>query len=706
MKTKLAVIVLIGLGWNSQTYAFEGETHKALTQKAISNNNQSILDNYLKDRLSIEQGLNRVLLLDETITPDADRVLPHVPPNPSVLDLLKAGADLEDIPLPRARHHFHDPTRNGGLDNKTEHPARAPAINWVSERIWGLSFDLTGSSALERAMGTEGSQWETEYENYFAWPDARNYFYEALTNESEDVREHYLALTFLALGHVLHLLEDMGVPPHARNDFVEAHFRVPAGMWGNPFESHVEDETGTSGIPTRWLTGWTPQAKVYDKVSKYWDTDVYDGNYVGATPIPTWGLSEQTNYQFLSKSTIFRENDGTKYYFPHPDPCRVGEHTDSSLWYKRRYVSGYDITHLARTKYIEQYAYMAGMPVHTGTVAYHTTFDEAVYEDYAKVTIRRAIDYPTGLANYFFRGILEVDVQGAETAGVVQIAITNKSMNSSIGQALKGGDFELYAYCIDGQAAPVELTLSGWSHGILAYDDSLTGTFEVPALSSLIAYYGVVYKGQIVPDANTAHIDPDDPNAIAFGKTATRAILYFGNCSEWYEDNPSWFDDDLAAFRSSCNNFKVGFYYTPRQWFDDPCPYCCTYSIADVIPAGYDFPEEIYFETLTEIPATSSDINNYIYNLVGGATPQILVIIHHDSETMYYTEADWTAWLSNPLRNNPQYPYPGPGGILRNALIDWVNNYVPNGYTTAYLLRHPDDTWLWVVTDIIQQLNQ
>jgi hypothetical protein len=346
------------------------------------------------------------------------------------------------------------------------------------------------------------------------------------------------------------------------------------------------------------------------------------------------------------------------------------------------------------------------MPVRTGIAVYHTTFDESVYEDYAKKTIPRTIDYVTGLLNYFFRGILEVDVQGTAPGASVQITITNKSINSSVEQALKGGDFELYAYCIDGSVASVELTLSGWSHGVLAYGEALTGTFEVPSLASLIAYYGVVYKGQIVPNSDTGHIAPDDPDAIAFGKTATRAILYFDNCSQGYENNPSWFDDDLAAFRNSCNNFKVGFYYVPRQWFDDPCPYCCTYTIDDIIPAGYDFPEEIYFETLTTIPTTSSEINNYIYNLLGGANAEILVIIHLDGETMYYTEADWIAWTGNPLRYDPQYPYPGPGGILRSALIDWVNNYVPNGYTIAYLLRHPDNTWLWVVTDIMQQLNQ
>jgi hypothetical protein len=251
--------------------------------------------------------------LNESITPDSQRVLPEVPQNPSVLDLLKAGAALEDIPLPRARHHFHDPYRNTGLENKTEHPARASLINLLSEVRYGLSFDLTGASTLKRALGTEEPIWEEEYENFFAWPDARSYFYKGLTEESQATREHYLALSFLALGHVSHLLEDMGVPPHTRNDFIKAHFRAPEGLWKNPLEEHIEKETKNTGaIPARWLDGWTPQAKIFSKIAHYWDIGNYTGQYVGTSPNSVWGLSEQTNYQFLSKSTMFRYNDGGK----------------------------------------------------------------------------------------------------------------------------------------------------------------------------------------------------------------------------------------------------------------------------------------------------------------------------------------------------------------------------------------------------------
>ncbi len=520
MKKNLMILVgiLITLGWNSQAHSWSGETHKALTEKAVSNNNQSILDSYLKDELGMGQGLTSILLLDESITPDSQRVLPKIPQNPTVLDLLQAGAALEDIPLPRARHHFHDPYHNTGLENKSEHPARAPVINWFSQRIWGLSFDLTGASTLKRALGTENPNWEQEYENYFAWPDTRYYFYKALTEESQTTREHYLALTFLALGHVSHLLEDMGVPPHARNDFVEAHFRAPKGLWKNPLEEYVEKEIASiEAIPSRWLSGWTPQAKVFSKLAYYWDIENYTGQYVGTSPLSNWGLSEQTNYQFLSKSTIFRANDGTKYYFPHPNVNNVTGYVESGVYFwnsapvNYRYISGYGITHLARNKFIDLYSDPI-IPYPIATVAYHTTFDDRVYEDYAEATLPRTINYTTGLINYFFRGRLSVEPNCLDGSNV-QLIITNDSNNSGIPQTLKGGIFELYWDNVYGERTEVtSFSVDGWnSSSTLGYGQSVTGQFTCPEQGA--RNYIIVYKGNICE--NPADPDADDSNAIA-----------------------------------------------------------------------------------------------------------------------------------------------------------------------------------------------
>ncbi len=549
MKNSIKILFVIAaiFGWNTQAYTWCGKwTHTGLTEKAIFNNNQSVLDKYIKTQLNIEQGLDCELSLDQSTIPEPhripsdqleERISSTLPPNPSVMDLLKAGSHLEDVPTPRSKHHFHDPYRDAGLDNKTEHPKWAVAFKTVTYVwYWGDNlFDLTGALCLKRALGTEDPKWEEEYDNYFAWPDTRDYFYRALTQESEAAREHYLALTFLSLGHALHLLEDMSVPAHARNDFIEAHFRglYPGGI-GNPLESWAEEQIEDNGgnIPSDWLNGWTPQAKVFSKLAHYWDINAYTGQYVGTSPLSSWGLSEQTNYQFLSKSTIFRKNviineetgERTKYYFPQPDVNNVTGYIEPGVYYwnslpvHHRYISGYEITHLARNKFIEMYAAPI-IPYPIATVAYHTTFDKAVYEDYAEVTIPRTIDYTTGLINYFFRGRLSVEpnwpalsaVEGADP-NIVVLTITNDSNNSGVPQVLKGGDFKLYWDKTNGNRADVnDFVVAGWGPGsILDYNDTVTATFTKPADA---AAYTLVYKGDICE--NPSETDPCDPNALA-----------------------------------------------------------------------------------------------------------------------------------------------------------------------------------------------
>jgi len=454
-------------------------------------------------------------------------------------------------------------------------------------RYWGdNNFDLTGASSLSRVLNMEEPKWEQEYENYFSWPDARNYFYKSLTQESKATREHYLALTFLSFGHVMHLLEDLGVPPHARNDFIEAHFRgLYSGGIGNPFEGHIENEIKKSGgIPERWLQGWTPQAKVFSKIANYWDINDYNGQYVGTLPLSSWGLSEQTNYQFLSKSTIFRENNGTKYYFPHPDINNTIERIDTEvyLWglvpIDYRYISGYGITHLARTKFTQKYAYDMGMPYPTETIAYHTTFDKAVYEDYAKVTIPRTIDHAAGLINYFFRGRMELRSwieSRLDDLLNVTLYVKNKSMLEAdpldYQFGFKGGHFEVYWEDAGGMHHNIQnLTFSKpWdAASTLAYNEEMWIRFDdTPAndLENAVRFI-VVYRGNIVKLPEYT-IDTDDTNAIAVSSIETNHIHNVPTTAlllaRFKGVNEDWFD---PAEHFNNHGFRLTWYESRSGW--------------------------------------------------------------------------------------------------------------------------------------------
>jgi hypothetical protein len=528
----LFIIALVIAGFCNPAHAFSDKTHRAITEKAIQS---SIVINYLMNNLGMNQGLGSMLLLDQSTVPEPNRIPTkqleerlsgELPTNPTVLDYLKVGAHLEDVPLPRARHHFHAPIANPGvsppnpnvgLDNKTDHPILADIINTVTLKIYKLSFDVTGASALKRASGTEDLNWEVEYKNYFAWPDCRNYFKKALSESNPAAREHYLALTFLSLGQTVHLLEDMGVPAHARNDWLFGHYRNAIDN-GNPFESWVEEKVAGNN----W-SGTGPI--VFNKLAKYFDADIYAGSYLGNGILPLeglWGLAECTNYQFLSLSTVFGCS-GVKYQFPQPakehttyiaEYGKIGDTVFQKIYFNG---SNYGVLHLVRRSYTHYKKSIWG-----GDVAVvdstNTPDDVNVFEDYADITIPRTIDYATGLANYFFRGRLNVEPNWIDP-NIVKLVITNNSNNSGVPQTIKGGTFELYWDDVNDtrtQINPNYITfIPAWTPAsTLPNDGGLTkliAQFVTPGERP--KKYIVVYKGNI--SANPADIDPDDPNAIA-----------------------------------------------------------------------------------------------------------------------------------------------------------------------------------------------
>ncbi len=529
----LSFITMLILCFCTVAHPFSGKTHKALTDSATLG---SATSSYLKNSLGINQGLASSLALDQSILPAGERIPAEqfeerisgeLPGNPcSLLDFLKAGAHLEDVPIPRARHHFHapianpevtPPNPNAGLDNKTDHPYWATVIDYLTQKRYKLSFDVTGASALERALGTEDPNWGIEYENYFAWPDSKGYFGEALTRSDPNVRDHYLALTFISLGQTVHLLEDMGVPAHTRNDWLFAHYRPPAST-GNPFENWVEDQVKANGGQCPWSG---IGAVVFDKLARYFDADEYAGDYLGDGWMPPegiWGLAECSNYQFLSLSTVFG-GTGVKYQFPHP----AKEHTSELVEGKKVYFDGsnYGVTHLARDSYTHYVAMGYGYGTSPVIDSTNTTDDVGVFEDYAAITIPRTIDYATGLINYFFRGRLDVRRGSADPNIVTELVITNSSDNSGIPQALTGGTFEIYRDDANETRTQIplgEITfIPAWTEASALPNDA--GATELIAQFSPVAEeprnYIVVYRGGIseLPEDP----DPDDPNAIAVG---------------------------------------------------------------------------------------------------------------------------------------------------------------------------------------------
>ncbi len=533
MKKKIFILTVFSVVFMLFTqglYAWENQkTHPALTQRAIDSS-ICILDSYLKTGLGIAGGLSTELYWDfpSSVKERMEKAEPDKTTR-SILDWIKAGSIIEDDPISRTRNHFHDPYRNAGLDN-TE---KANLLRY-------LFYD--GDPARDWAINHSS--------NEFDWQAVRDDFYFALTKQTQSEREEYLASSFLRLGHVLHMLEDMGVPAHARNDSLFAHVRNEFLEKGNPLEMWVEKMIPGGGSLGRWIsTGWTPTPQIYDKVSDYFDTDIYTGNYLGdGVPTPgTWGLSERTNYQFLSWTTIFNEDFlNSLYYFPNPARAYTVDVNESG----RIYLAGYGVDHLARKTMSFHHLQ------HDHVDKAWCVLGEAIYDDYGEITLPRTINYATGLANYFFRGRLNATAQCIE-CGVIELTVTNQSVNSGIPQTLKGGTFELY--CDDANSNRTQITDfiidGGWTPASTLANDGTSNikvTFVKPDTEEPTKYI-LVYKGNICQ--NPADPDADDENAIA---VTTITPPSDDCCVEYSANDCCCFLDPTPAGWSSATTYVCG----------------------------------------------------------------------------------------------------------------------------------------------------
>ena len=124
-------------------------------------------------------------------------------------------------------------------------------------------------------------------ENAEKWGDARDYEYAALTSPNPSDRDANMAHMFYALGHVLHLNQDLSQPEHVRND---THFfnrcieRFGSGTYLK--------EPNAFPLVSRGWAYW--QSEGFSSLLDFWDRNFYQGTpprwmpTSGATRAPSW----------------------------------------------------------------------------------------------------------------------------------------------------------------------------------------------------------------------------------------------------------------------------------------------------------------------------------------------------------------------------------------------------------------------------------
>lgn len=134
--------------------------------------------------------------------------------------LIKAGSELEDA-NDRSFCHFYDPNYGdiAPLDFTLaghEFTASFAAPQWATGSSDStLTTPITGTCNIP---GISNLPFFTSEQQNYSLVKANQYFYDALTKQNESDRDQDFGNLFLSIGHVLHLLEDMGQPQHVRDD--------------------------------------------------------------------------------------------------------------------------------------------------------------------------------------------------------------------------------------------------------------------------------------------------------------------------------------------------------------------------------------------------------------------------------------------------------------------------------------------------------
>ncbi len=261
------------------TYAYIEETHQDLSSEALKISNVAIEPSLLQNLGLEKYGANQTF------------------PSPintndikTIREIIRDGAKFEDA-FPRSLSHFYNPINNtAGMGGNT-------SPDWAIEDNGNITSGLSG-------------------EQSYSYKDAMEFFNQALTAQTKQERDENWGSVFQALGQIIHHVQDMAQPDHARNDAHCDHLLCGVSMvlydksWYEHYTDGLRRDSDT--VFSALLTGNTYPIPSFPTAREYWTTQASD-----LTIINRRGLADFTNRNFVSKDTIFKLNDGL--IVPHDD---------------------------------------------------------------------------------------------------------------------------------------------------------------------------------------------------------------------------------------------------------------------------------------------------------------------------------------------------------------------------------------------------
>ena len=423
---EITVILIAGCVFFPMSYALETNTHEELNEFIARNTFKEFsLDSQLKDQLGLAGGIEEII--------DSRQVWRWLREGGEKEDIPHAWYSPKYFPYLRSINHFHNPLTDQGFGG-----------------IWGIGFLASGESSIQWSQRDKGTQ---SPGGHYSWHDVREYYYKALTLGNKIDREKNFADTFRGLGQLMHLVQDLSVPEHTRND---GHYLPAYENWVNRTEADGERNVRILPISGEIFVGDTQVSPLFFDSSELGNpnhlasvpiANLFDTNQytISANPEVTLntniGLSEYTNANFFSPDTVFTEG------FPYPawssvemTDYEIADPRDRSRTVYRQYYkkvgdgdAGYRMATVGFLK-SEMTIYSPGLAI--GLRGYEKpAIDENIYGDYAERLVPRAVGYSAGLLEYFFRG--EIDMVPDDESGFGHVIVNNTEEDTD-------GTFELY----------------------------------------------------------------------------------------------------------------------------------------------------------------------------------------------------------------------------------------------------------------------
>jgi len=332
--------------------------------------------------------------------------------------------------------------------------------------------------------------------NKYDYVDALDYFAKGFSETKESERRRFQAKMLVSVGHMMHMMNDMNVPAHVRDD---AHpYYEPLEIWMKGGNNHNQTTGFYISGNTLVKSGKIPTPKV-DPI--HWES--FKKN-MGAE-------ADYTSLNYFSEDTIFafsqtypRKSDTyertDEWLSPTVEKVYIVHNSDNKKRAIR--VKSYIINALNQL-YLDDDSNVSMAMGSTSVV----DGDFSVIEDNGADLIPRAIANAEGFVNYFFRGRLETT---SSLCGGLEVKNVSEPKYVASSDALvfkKGGVFKVYVDDANGnrtylteQTLTKDLPVDG-----AVYIDGVTQAYSSAfGTASGLVDVIVVYSGNIGEDGGVA----------------------------------------------------------------------------------------------------------------------------------------------------------------------------------------------------------